>query len=208
MNIIILGPQGSGKGTQAKSLSEKFGLFYLESGSVLRDIAKKDSRINEIVNKEGKLLPDKLSSKIILDYLGKKALGAKNIVFDGFPRSIDQYKLLRNWLKKRDSKIDKAFFLQVSEEVSLARLSARRTCEKCGRVYNLITNPPTKGVCKCGGKLFQRDDDREDAIKTRLTTFRKTTLPLVKLLKKEKILILVDGEKSIAEIFADILKNL
>jgi adenylate kinase len=205
MNIIILGPQGSGKGTQAKLLADKFNLFYFESGRFLRNLAKKDKRIRERINK-GKLLDDEEMFFLLSSYLEKKDKKVKNIILDGYPRSIKQYKLLKSWLKKKGSKIDHAIALEVSKKESIRRLSARRVDKKTGKIYNLITNPPGPGVDK--RNLIQREDDKPEVIKRRLDQYEKITLPLLKLLEKEGILIRVNGERPIKVIFEDILSCL
>lgn len=208
MNLIILGPQGSGKGTQAKLIAKKLNLFYFESGDFLRDLAKTDSRINEIINKKGVLLPDQEIFSYVSKYLEKNDPDFKNFILDGYPRSVKQYQYLKDWLQEKGSVIDKAILLNISEKESLKRLSARRICEDCGNLYNLITNPPPKGVCECGGKLIQREDDQPDAIKKRLAEYQKQTMPVIDQFRKEGILLEIDGERPIETIFQDILKQL
>lgn len=208
MNILILGPQGSGKGTQAKLLADRFNLFYFESGGFLRRLAREDSKIDEKINKKGELLPDKEMFLLVSSFLKGNAPDLKNLLLDGFPRSVKQYHLFNRWLAKRGAKIDKAILLEISEKESIRRLSARRICKKCGTVYNLITNPPPAKGCKCGGELIQRPDDRPEAIKKRLAAYKKITLPLVDLLEKEGILERVNGERPIKDIFRDIVSRL
>ncbi len=208
MNIIILGPQGSGKGTQAKLLAEKLNLFYFESGKFLRKLAESDERINEIVNKKGGLIPDKQMFSLFSDFLDKKKSDGQNILLDGFPRSLKQYALLKNWLNQKGQKINSAILLNISERESIRRLSARRICAECGTLYNLITNPPPTKNCKCSGVLIQREDDRPEAIKKRLTAYKRQTEPLIDLLRKEGILIEVDGERPIEIIHKNILARL
>lgn len=205
MNILILGPQGSGKGTQAQLLSEKTGYYYVESGGILRGAAKLNPTIDEIINKKGQLLPDEETFSLIKGKVEKEAQDLGKLIFDGFPRSLKQYSLLKDWLHSKGVKLDLAILLDISEEETIRRLSARRTCEKCGKVYNLITNPPSKNRCPCGGKLIQRVDDTPQAIKTRLAAYHKVTAPLIGELDKEGILVKLNGERPIQTIFQDIL---
>jgi adenylate kinase len=208
MNIIILGPQGSGKGTQAKFLVDKFKLFYLDMGKFLRGVAKGNSNIDKIMNQKGKLLPAGIVFSLMSEHLENKVPGRKNILFDGYPRSIKQHEMLRDWLGEKGTEINHVVLLEISENESIKRLSARRICEKCGTIYNLITNPPPEEGCGCGGKLTQRLDDKPEAIKQRLSEYKKTTKPLVEIFKKDGILIEVDGERPIDTIFEDILKRI
>lgn len=208
MNIIILGPQGSGKGTQTKLLAKKLNLYYFESGKFLRGLAKTDKTIDERINKKGELLPDEEVFSLVSDYLNEKIPAANNLIMDGYPRSIRQYELLEDWLKQRGAKIDKAILLEISEKESIRRLSARRMCEKCGQIYNLITNPPPEKGCSCGGNLIQREDDTRKSVIKRLAAYNKVTKPLVEQLENQGILERVDGERPIKTIFEDILSRL
>lgn len=204
MNIIVLGPQGSGKGTQARLLADKYGLFYVESGEFLREIAKVDSEVDKIINKEGKLLPDEKTFSLIKGYLEEKAPSAENLLFDGYPRSLKQYDLLKGWLSEKGEKIDHAIFLTISEEESIRRISARRMDRVTGKVYNLITNPPGPEVPQ--ENLVQRPDDTPKLIKERLEQYKETTRPLIEIFENEGILRKVEGERPIEIIFADLQK--
>jgi len=206
MNIIILGPQASGKGTQAKLLSEKLGLFFFESGDFWREKAKSDPRIDEMINKKGELVPDTEVIASTRQYLKEKSPSLNNLLLDGYPRSLKQYQLLVDWLKGEGKKIDLAILLKISDQEAVRRLSARVVCEKCGTVYNLITNPPPGGKCQCGGNLTQRPDDRPEAIEKRLQIYHATTAPLIEVFKKDGILVEVDGERPIETISDDLLK--
>lgn len=202
MNIMILGPQGSGKGTQAKLLADKFSLYYFESGRFLRRLAKQNQRIDETINKKGRLIPDEEMFEYVKEELEENAPEADGIILDGYPRSIKQHKLLTNWLGGKGKDIDYAIFLDISEKETIRRLSARRIDKKTGRIYNLITNPPPADISK--KDLEQRPDDREDAIKVRLEQYREQTEPLINLLRKKGILMEIDGERPIETIFEDI----
>src|SRR5260221_13042781 len=141
MNILIFGPQGSGKGTQAQLLSEKFGFIHIEAGELLREVAKTDARINKIINIKGELVPADVTLALIEKKIENSGGLSKGVIFDGIPRAHDQYAPLKKWLEGRGQKIDLAILLTINEEETVKRLSSRRVCEKCGEVFNLATNP-------------------------------------------------------------------
>jgi len=209
MNLIILGPQGSGKGTQARLLAKKLKLFYFESGDFLRDLAKEDKRIDKLINEEGKMVPNDEIFALAKKYLEENVPTRDGMILDGYPRSVRQHEFLKDWLEEKGKDIDSVILLEVSEKESIRRLSARRICEECGTVYNLITNPPSsENTCRCGGKLTKRVDDEPEAIKTRLGLYHKETEPLISIFENEKILMRVDGEKPIQQIFVNIMVGL
>ncbi|MEK7091151.1 MAG: nucleoside monophosphate kinase [Patescibacteria group bacterium] len=205
MNIILLGPQGSGKGTQAELLIKKFGLQHFEAGKILRSIANSDNQHSKEVKvalNSGNLAPDELVRLIVWDFINKhKEQGS---VFDGYPRSVAQYVQLKDMLARFGQKIDHAIDIEISESESVKRLSARRQCAVCGEVYNLITEPPT-----CDhNQLIQREDDKPEAIKKRLEIYRAQTHPVFEKAKDEGIGIEIDGERSVEIIHKDILSRL
>lgn len=209
MNLIILGPQGSGKGTQARLLADSLGLFYFEAGDFLREAARSDTRIDEIINKKGELLPDEEVFSLVSRLLSQKVLNLDNFILDGYPRSQRQYELIKAWLGQKGKKINWAIYLSLSKEESLTRITARRTCAKCDRVYNLITNtPPTQEVCECGGRLQQRQDDTPEVVAKRLAIYEKTTAPLIDILKKDGLLLAIDGEAPIETILKEIITKI
>jgi len=199
MNIIILGPQGSGKGTQAQLLKEKYGWNHISTGDLYRQgIQNKDPEIlkmKEHVDKGG-FMPD----KFVLKLVGKN-LGEGNI-FDGFPRTLPQAEAL-----DEITQVDGVIELKMPDELSVKRLSARRQCKDCRAIFG-AENPPRKaGICnRCGGQLFQRDDDKPEAIKKRLELYHEETEPLLEYYKPRKIMFTVDASKSIEEVFKDICK--
>ena len=212
MNIVILGPQASGKGTQAKLLAKDLNFAYFEAGDILREKAKETSslgkKINERINKEGRLVSDELMKKIVSEWLGKVEI-KKGLIFDGYPRSLKQYQTLEFLLDSHKTQIDKVFYLKVSRQVSLERLSARRICPVCDLEYNLLTKPPKNGeLCDvCREKLVQRPDDTPTVIKKRLAIYDKLTEPLINHAQNQRILEEINGERSIKAIHKDILKR-
>jgi len=203
MNIIIFGPQGSGKGTQAKKLASHFNLFYISTGDLLRELTKEDKDLNEKINIKGELLSDNEIFSIMTNFLEsqKKVDG---IVFDGYPRSAPQYSMLEKWLEKKGENVDVALLLEISEKESIKRLSARRMDPRTGSIYNLVT-APKPGPEVDIDSLIQREDDKPEAIKKRLDLYIESTNPLLDVFEKEKILVKVDGERPIDVIQKDLI---
>ena len=193
MKLILLGPPGSGKGTLAAKLSKEFKLFSLSAGELLRKEAKTNKRIARIINK-GKLIPSKLS----VDLVKKKLKNKTNYILDGFPRSLDQAKAIRNL------KIDILIYLDVSEKVSIERLSGRRICQKGIHTYHIKNLPPKKtGICDYDGtKLIHRKDDQPKVIKERFRVYHKKTEPLIKFYRR--ILKRVNGSQELGKVFKDV----
>jgi len=206
MNIVLLGSPASGKGTQADLLCRKFGLYHLSTGDISRELAKKDTRIKEIID-SGKLIPQEEMTMYVINFLTKEKKNLKNILFEGFPRFIPQYEALEGFLKTNGDDIDIVFSLDVSREEAIRRISARRTCQKCGKVYNLITNPPkVPDTCECGGKLILRKDDEPEGVRVRFEYYKDNTEKLINYLDKKGKLVRVNGERPIAKIQKDLVK--
>jgi adenylate kinase len=210
MNLVILGPQGSGKGTQAELLAKKFGFNYVEMGNILRSIANSDNQhANQVREsmKKGEKVPDEFVRLIAWDHISKMDK-SKGFLFDGYPRSVSQYEHIEDMLRKFGQKLDKVIYVRISEEEVIKRLSARRICSKCGNVYNIITKPSPKGEyeCECGGKLYQREDDQPEAIRQRLQW--GWTTEVKEKARNEGILVEIDGERPIDVIQKDIVSKL
>jgi adenylate kinase len=209
MNIIVLGPQGSGKGTQVKMLLDKYGFNRVEMGDILRSIASSDNPKSEEVRgfmNRGELVPDEFVRLLVWDHINKQDK-EKGFIFDGYPRSLAQYEQVSDMLRKFGKKIDLVIYLKISEAETIRRLSARRTCEKCGKIWNMITNPPPSAdECECKGKLTQREDDKAEAIKVRLKTFNEKTVKILDTAGQEGILREINGEQPIEKIHEDIVK--
>lgn len=205
MNIVLMGPQGCGKGTQAEKLVSEYGLIRFEAGSFLREVAKTRPDVDEMVNKKGVLVPDELTNQLVTEYLTSQNR-FDNIVFDGFPRTPLQYSLLRDFLRSHNNDIDYVFVINISEEETIKRLSARRMDPETGKIYNLITNPPGPELDQ--SKLIHREDDTEPTIKKRLANYHATTEKALEMMQADGILHTIDGERPIDDIYADIKSNL
>jgi len=202
MNIVLFGPQGSGKGTQARLLCEKFGFSYFESGAYLRKLADTHPEMKLIMN-SGKLVPDEEFTSYLTAYLDQESL-YDDIIFDGFPRTIEQYRFLKVWLNQKQVKIDVAIVLEINEDETLKRLGARRLDPKTGKIYNLVTDLPPQDVDI--NTLVQREDDKPDAIKKRLALYHERTEVLIDGIKKDAKVHRINGERSIDEIQKDLVK--
>jgi adenylate kinase len=204
MNIIILGAQGSGKGTQAKFLSEKYGLPHISTGDIFREAAEKKIELGLKAKshwEKGSLVPDEITIGIVKERLSRPDCG-QGFVLDGFPRTLAQAEGLDEF-----AQVDAVIELKISDDDAVKRLSGRRQCRKCSAVYG-PENPSKKaGKCgNCGGELYQRDDDKPDVIKKRLGIYHEETEPLLEYYKPRKIVYAVDASKSIKEVFASVCK--
>jgi len=207
MNIIILGAPASGKGTQAELLAKKFNLYHLQSGDIARELAKKDERLNKIIN-GGKLIPEEEMTMYVLDFLHQNRPKFRNILFEGYPRFITQYNALEKFLQYKGDDIDLVISLEVSKKTSVDRISSRRICTNCHEIFNLLTNPPKmEGKCdKCNGKLIQREDDNPKSVAVRFEYYLENTKELINHLKNKGKLAKVDGDRPIDVISKDLLR--
>jgi adenylate kinase len=200
MNIVLIGPQGSGKGTQARYLVDAYGFFYFESGAYLRRIAENDPNLKKWLS-EGKLVPDREMTSYLSAFFDSKNL-YDGIIFDGFPRTLAQYNFWKSWLTDKKVSLDLVVDLTISEKETLRRLEARRMDPVTGKIYNLITDLPPENVDK--GSLIQREDDKPEAIKKRLKLYKERTEPLITQLKKETKVVEINGEQEIPVIAKEI----
>lgn len=199
MNIILLGAPGSGKGTQAEFISEKYDIISISTGNIIREALKSGSELGiraKSFMDEGKLVPDEIVIEIIKERLLKKDC-ENGYILDGFPRTIPQ----ADALDRMGVKIDKVLDIEVLDENILQRLSGRRVCEKCGASYHLQSKKPKKdGICdKCSGTLVQRADDQIETVKSRLKVYHDQTEPLKDYYSKQGKLVIVDGNDKTVE---------
>jgi len=212
LRLIIFGAPGAGKGTQAQLLSSRLGIPQVATGDILREAVKKGTELGRLAKQymdRGELVPDEVVIGIVEERL-KQPDCSKGFILDGFPRTIKQAEALDRILAKLGVKLDAVINLEVDEEEVVKRITNRRTCRNCGAVYHLIFNPPKNDeVCdKCGGPLYQRDDDKEETVRNRLRVYREQTQPLLKFYEERGLLKNVNGNLSIEEVFKEILSAL
>lgn len=199
MRIILLGPPGVGKGTQAKFLIERLDAVQLSTGDLLRAAIREGAELGETAKRfmdAGELVPDDVILGLVREELAK--LGDRCVIFDGFPRTIAQAEGLDSLLDGSGHPLDKVVELVVDDEIIVDRLSCRRSCPKCGSVYNLQYQPPKRrNVCdRCGHEgLILRDDDREEVIRKRLSVYHDQTSPLSEYYERHGMLARVDGDR-------------
>jgi adenylate kinase len=206
MNILFMGPPGAGKGTQAERIVETFGIPHISTGDAFRSAMKQGTplglKAKEYVD-QGLLVPDEVTNGIVKERLAEPDC-KKGFLLDGFPRTLAQAQALEEIMDGLGRKIDHVINLKVDRSLLLARLTGRRICKSCGSTYHVIFNPPKQeGVCdKCGGDLYQRSDDTEEKVGTRLDEYTSKTAPLLSYYKDKGLLREVDGEKDIDEVTA------
>ncbi|MCL5022143.1 MAG: adenylate kinase [Nitrospirae bacterium] len=212
MRLVLLGAPGAGKGTQAKKLIEKSGIPQISTGDLLRAAVAAGTNLGKEAKSfmdKGELVPDRVVLGMVRERLGQNDC-KKGYILDGFPRNTAQAEALDKMLETLGMPLDSALSVDVPFEDLMKRLTGRRTCKSCGQMYNVYSNPPKKeGACdKCGGALFQRDDDKEETIKKRLDVYTSQTAPLMDYYKKKGILKSVTGVGSIEEIFSKVCSAL
>lgn len=212
MNLILLGPPGAGKGTQAKILAKKFDIPQISTGDILRCAVKEQSPMGIKAKgymDAGSLVPDEVVVGIVKERLAKPDC-SNGFILDGFPRTVIQADALKLTLGGMGKAIEHVISIVVDKEELLARITGRRTCRSCGKGYHLSFDPPkTAGVCdECGGELFQRDDDSEATMRNRLDVYEKQTAPLISYYDRESLLRTIAGTGTIDEIQQNILTGL
>jgi adenylate kinase len=211
MDIILFGPPGAGKGTQAKKLVDVYGIPQISTGDILRANVREGTELGlaaKAYMDKGELVPDEVLIGIIKNRL-KEQDCSKGFILDGYPRTVPQADALAVILKEIGKPIDVVLNLEVPDDMLVDRISNRLMC-KCGASYHTISNPPKNdNFCDlCGTEIFQRVDDKPEAVQTRLNVYKKQTQPLIDYYKKQGILVTLDGTKEIDEVFEDIKANL
>jgi adenylate kinase len=210
MNLIIIGPPGSGKGTQGKLIAERYHIPQISTGDILREAVRDGSALGVQASTsmtKGELVPDEVVVGIIEDRLAKGDCG-KGFLLDGFPRTVAQADALERMLGKRGMAIEYVINIEVEVEELIGRLKGRRTCRRCGAMYHLLFNPPKQeGICdQCEGSLYQRDDDKEQTIRSRLEVYSQQTGRVIQYYASKGLVRSVNGFGHIDDIFHRIVK--
>lgn len=210
--VVLLGPPGAGKGTQATGIAEKYNILHISTGDIFRANVKQGTPLG-LKAKEymdaGALVPDELTCDLVEDRIMQD--DCKNgYLLDGFPRTVFQAEHFDKFLATKGEKLDDVIDIEVPNEVLIPRAAGRRVCRNCGRPYSIISKPPIKeGVCDvCGGEVYQRADDAEETVRNRLKVYAEQTAPLTEYYSNSGILKAVNGDQSMDKVFADICKAL
>ncbi len=210
--IVLLGPPGAGKGTQAKVLAEKFGLPHISSGDIFRENIKNNTELGQLAQtyiKEGELVPDDVTIAMIRDRFSRPDC-QDGAILDGFPRTPAQADALCNMLKGFNGKVDLVPFISAPQNVLIKRLAGRWTCRAMGHVYHEKFNPPQKpGICDIdGSELYQRDDDKAETVTHRIEVYLNQTTPLIDYYKQQGVLVQINGFAPIEEVSKQLLAAL
>jgi adenylate kinase len=196
VRIVLLGPPGAGKGTQATRLAERYGLQHIATGDILRWNVQEGTELGKLAGKfmaEGELVPDDVVVRMVSHAL---EASADRWILDGFPRTIPQAEALEAELARAGQPITAVLFLSVNDELAVTRIAGRRTCARCQQPYNVALSPPREpGVCDaCGGELVQRPDDAEEVVRNRLAVYHQRTAPLLEFYRSRGLLREIDAD--------------
>lgn len=210
--IVLMGPPGAGTGTQASRLADSEGICKISTGDLLREAVAESSELGreaEGYMKAGELVPDDLILGLVDEVLDRPVCET-GAVFDGFPRTVEQAEGLGRSLQKRGESLDRVMVIEVPEDELVARLSGRRVCKSCGKMYHIRFDPPrVEERCdECGGELVQRPDDRPETIKRRLAVYEEETQPVREHYERRVGVTVIDGDRGIDEVAAEIRRRL
>ncbi len=212
MRLILLGPPGAGKGTQAEKIIEEFGIPHISTGDMFRGAIAQGTELGMQAKSfmdKGQLVPDDVTIGIVRERL--KQEDTKNgFLLDGFPRTVPQADALGEILDSLGVNLDAVIEIEADDEAIVKRLTQRRVCRECGALYHLTNKPPREdGRCSvCGGEVYQRSDDTPETVRKRLEVYKSQTAPLIEYYDRKGLLLKVDGDKPIDEVFADIKSHL
>lgn len=212
MNIVLMGPPGAGKGTQAEVMARNLIVPHISTGDIFRANIKAGTELGQLANQyisKGDLVPDEVTMAMIKDRLAEDDCES-GFILDGLPRTIGQADALEEILTEQGKKLDKVVNIDVPIEKLIERLSGRRVCRNCSQTYHLVNNPPTEaGRCdECGGELYQRADDSEETIKNRLDVYLAQSSPLIEYYEKKGLLLSVNGDQSINNVLTEVGRGL
>jgi adenylate kinase len=208
--IVLLGPPGAGKGTQAERLADQIGLVHVSSGDIFRENLKNETDLGKLAKgymSRGELVPDNVTIAMIRERLSRKDC-EEGALLDGFPRTPAQAQALDDMVAEMGGKVIAVPYIAVPEEVLVKRLSGRRTCPTCGRVYHIEYNPPRQeGICDDDGtELVQREDDRPETVRKRIQVYMEQTAPLISYYRNRQLLVEVDGTRQIEDITTQLIE--
>jgi len=211
VRLILLGPPGAGKGTQAQLIAGRVGLAHIATGDMFREAVRQGTELGKLAQSymdRGALVPDDVTIRMLLERIGQPD-AARGFMLDGFPRNLAQAEALDRALAAEGKAIDRVLLIQVSDDELVRRLSGRWLCRQCGAVYHEQNNPPARaGMCdRCGGDLYQRDDDRPETVRTRLQV-QKPPADLVEHYRQAGILVEVNGEQPLEAVTQELLQAL
>jgi adenylate kinase len=212
LNIVLMGLPGAGKGTQAERIVDELKIPHISTGDMFRQAVKEGTPLGQEAKKcmdQGQLVPDRVTIGIVRERLGK-ADCADGFLLDGFPRTVPQAEALDEVLAEMGKSLDHVLYIEVGEEELIRRLTGRRICRECGATYHLVFAPPKReGICdRCGGSLYQRDDDREETVAKRLEVNMEQTKHLLSYYEGKGNLRRIDGEQPIEQVTRSILSRI
>jgi adenylate kinase len=205
MRLILVGPPGAGKGTQAVQLASHYGIPHISTGDIFRHNMKNETELGKLAKSyadAGNLVPDSVTNEMVRDRLTHDDV-ANGFLLDGFPRNVAQAEFLRAVLAEKETPLDAALEFSLDEDEIIRRLAGRRTCRSCNSSFHIeFEKPAVDGVCdKCQGELYQRTDDSEEVIKNRLAVYEEQTLPIISFYRSEGLLITIPALGEVTEIF-------
>jgi adenylate kinase len=212
MHILLMGPPGAGKGTQAVKLVEKYNIPHISTGDMFRAAVKEGTQLGLQAKQcmdAGQLVPDNVTIGIVKERLAKPDCQT-GFILDGFPRTLEQARALETTLGELEINLDRVVNIAVPDEELIRRATGRRICKGCGAAYHVTFNPPlTADKCdKCSGQLFQRDDDREETVAKRLTVYQNQTKPLIDFYRDKGLYAEIEGQQPIDKVFEDVVSSL
>ena len=211
--LLIMGPPGAGKGTQAANIVSKYGVCHISTGDMFRSAIKNGTEMGKLAQKyieNGELVPDSVTVGIVKERLSQQDILEKGFLLDGFPRNLDQAHSLDTILEELGYNLDAVINVSVLDEILINRIIGRRICRQCGATYHIEFNKPNvEGVCnECGGELYIRKDDTRETAENRLNVYSSQTQPLLDFYAERGLLVEIDGDQAVSKVFSDIVEHL